>query len=344
MQLVYTPASDDPAADPFANSARARSGAATMLEASGDEGELELAGPTRHEAAAADEQARALRKKMLAVGMRNVGAFAPPAIEGGEQAARELRSELAPEPLSDDDRAFLQDVRARAKVMPNQDAYARLGVPRAATQDQIRAAYLAMVKKFHPDKAQAPKLAAALPDLEALFGGLRDAYEAIGSPEARAAYEASARSPAAGRRGPSRTEEAQLCVKKGEVHLKKRDYENALRELRRAVDLDPSPESLTALAWALANDRSQGPSGRDEALKLVARALKIDKDTARAHYVAGVLKRTTDAEAAMAHFRTAVNLDPRNGDAALELRLLERRKDKKPITGPLSRLFKRDGK
>ncbi len=339
--------------DPFQILEKSRSGAEVMDDRSGELAPLELdlppSPPTlddQRSQAQDDEQARAVRKRLLGVGLRNLGAFTPPNIEGGEAAARELRIELRPEPLSEADVVFLRDVHKRAQLVPGQDAYARLGVARTATQDQIRAAYLALVKRFHPDTAQAPKFAPALPDLEVLFGALRDAYECIGSPEARADYEASARTPTTegGRRAPSPAEEAQLSLKKGEVHLKRRDYEAALRELRRAVDLDPSPEALTALGWALCNDRSQGPAGREEALKLVARALKLDKDTARAHYVAGVLKRTSEPDAALEHFRAAVSLDPRNGDAALEMRLLERRREKKPITGPLSRLFKRDGK
>src|SRR5205085_2831177 len=75
----------------------------------------------------------------------------------------------------------------------------------------------------------------------------------------------------------SRADEAELCLKKGEVFLKKRDYESALRELRRAVDIDATPETLTALAWALASDKGQPASARDEANKLVARALKLDE-------------------------------------------------------------------
>ena len=47
---------------------------------------------------------------------------------------------------------------------------------------------------------------------------------------------------------------------------------------------------------------------------------------------------------ALEHFRTCLELEPRNSDAALELRLLERRRDKKPGSGTLQRLFKRDDK
>jgi curved DNA-binding protein CbpA len=345
LDLVEPPSLHETPVDPFA-SKRVRSGTEFMFDggAADPMPGLELS-MTPQEAQADD---RGLRKKLLSQGLRNLGR-APVALEleGEEpQQARELREELQPPPLTDEEKAFLSDARARVKIAPKQDAYARLGVPQTAPQEQIRTAYLLLVKKFHPDRAQSsPGLILAQAELQTLFGLLRDAYERVGSREARAEYDASGRQdPKAQQQLRNRADEARLSMKKGEVFLKKRDHESAMRELRRAVDLDPSAEALSLLAWGLVSDRNAQAATRDEALNLVTRALKADLQNARAHYVAGVLKRTTEPESALMHFKHCVELDPRNADAALELRLLERRREKKPITGPLTKLFKRDGK
>jgi tetratricopeptide (TPR) repeat protein len=129
----------------------------------------------------------------------------------------------------------------------------------------------------------------------------------------------------------------------GDVLLKKRDYEGAIAKLRRAVDLEATGDALAALAWALTADPKQPPSGKEEAMSLINRALRASGATARTHYVAGVLWRTKDPAAAADAFRKALELDPRHSDASLELRLLETRQGKavaqKAGSGVLSGIF-----
>lgn len=348
IDLVQPPSLHETRVDLFGGR-QTRSGADFLLDASDQDPMPDLELVPAHEPVEPTTDSDSVRKRLLSVGLRNLGLGRAPIPSDdeaqGNQFAAELRDELAPLPLTDEERCFLEDVRARLKVAPKQDAYARLGVSQGVPQEHVRTSYLKLVKKFHPDRAQSsPGLRQAAGDLDALFGFLRDAYEAVGSAAGRAQYDAS------GKRGAgkplSRADDARLSLKKGEVFLKKRDFENALRELRRSVDLDATPQGMTALAWALASDKSQvSAAGREEALQLVGRALKLDPRDGRSHYVAGVLRRSTEPDAAFDHFRKAVELDPKNADAALELRLIERRRDqKRPITGPLSRLFKRDGK
>jgi curved DNA-binding protein CbpA len=283
-----------------------------------------------------DANAKELRKKMLARGMRNLGngpsGITPPAgftaepLPPGAPAAPAAR-------MTDDERRFAEDALDRLKRAPEQTAYARLGVTPNAPQETIKAAYLTAAKRFHPDRALGG-LVVLQGDLQKLFGLLKDAWENLSTKELRDRYDQSQRS--GGGNGPrpsNRKDEAAMAVKMGEVLLKKRDFEAAITKLRRAVDLDGTGDAIAALAWSLVADPKATPATKEEAATLINKALRADGVTARTFYVAGVLWRTKDPDSAVDAFRKALEMDPNHSDAALELRLIEQRRGKQQKAG-----------
>ena len=64
------------------------------------------------------------------------------------------------------------------------DFYAELGVPRSATQAEIKKAYLRAAKKHHPDVNPGNKNA------EAKFAKINNAYETLNNAEKRRIYDA----------------------------------------------------------------------------------------------------------------------------------------------------------
>jgi tetratricopeptide (TPR) repeat protein len=314
----------DPLAGPEEELELDRPAAAPALNAS-------TSGPREATSGMDEESARDLRKKMLARGMRNLGTLPNrEEFEGSVAVTPKIQPADAKGQLAPEDQRFADEVRSRVELAPSQNAYARLGVESNASSERIRNAYLDAAKRFHPDRSTSPGLASVQAELQILFALLKESYEAIATPEARARYDASLKTS----RGGTRKEEAAITLKMGEALLKKRDFEAAVTKLRRAADLDATGDVLAALAWALVSDPKASQQTKEEAASLINRALRAQGITARTYYVAGVLWRTKDPDSAVDAFRKALEIDPRHPDAALELRLIEQRHGKhRPKTG-----------
>ena len=63
------------------------------------------------------------------------------------------------------------------------DYYEILGVPKNASDEEIKKAYRKLAMKFHPDRNEGDKNA------EAKFKEAKEAYEMLSSPEKRSAYD-----------------------------------------------------------------------------------------------------------------------------------------------------------
>ena len=66
--------------------------------------------------------------------------------------------------------------------MKYKDYYETLGVPRTATQDDIKQAYRKLARKYHPDVSK-------MADAESRFKEINEANEVLKDPEKRAAYD-----------------------------------------------------------------------------------------------------------------------------------------------------------
>lgn len=279
-------------------------------------------------------EARARRQRLLQQAMRNmgIGPFAgpgratPPPIASaasatspppaGAAAAPPRPPTPAPGSAEASLRKALLDAAPRAR---EKDLFARLGLARGAGRDEVKQAFLALARQFHPDRFAAPALADLADSVKDFFTAVNEAYEILSDEKKRQAY-LSQRSEV----GAASAEAARLDFAKAEACLRTRDWVKARGFLEAAIRADPQAEYKAALALAIVCDPAA--RDRDRARALAEEALKVPSCD-RASYVAGILARDDKDDArAEKLFRAAVAANPRNADAVRELRLLERRR------------------
>jgi curved DNA-binding protein CbpA len=74
--------------------------------------------------------------------------------------------------------------------------YAVLGVSSAASHEEITAAYLSLMRRFHPDSFRGPAEPEILSAVRAIFARVSKAYEVLGHRESRARYDGPSQSSA----------------------------------------------------------------------------------------------------------------------------------------------------
>src|SRR5216684_3436920 len=279
-----------------------------------------------------EQAARARRQRLLRRAVENIGglgarpADAPVAMES--PAVEPAPAPPSPAAPSADEMELVTSLERKFHQIETQaDCFALLGVPRTATDDEVKAAFLELAKVFHPDRLPT-SLHHLLPKMRAVFESVREAYGTLQSESSRVIYEAGL-----GAEGPKQSslnpaEEAAEAFKRGEVLFRKRDYPGAEFEYHRAYLLDSKANYLAAEAWAI----HLNPERREKApvaKQMMVEASKKDPNCDRAQYQLGVIARVEgDIDRAEKHFREAVRLNSKHLEARQELRLIEMRKKK----------------
>jgi curved DNA-binding protein CbpA len=237
---------------------------------------------------------------------------------------------------------------------------------------EIRDAYFGMARNFHPDRL------ADLPDLrpraQAAFARITAAYNELSDDKRRATYiaklKAAMERPDAKLGAPvilSSTEEqaavgravnAAFEAQKAEVFLKKNEWSTAETHAARAAQADPDQPAYAALlVWIQAQQRpipqieeGQTNSTYADLVMKLDQILRKEPEFERAlFYRAILLQRSGQTERAFKDFSRALELNPRNIEAAREVRLYKLRGKDKPEEGQPSnsggglfgKLFKR---
>lgn len=181
------------------------------------------------------------------------------------------------------------------------DYYAVLGVDRNATQEEIKSAYRQLAKKYHPDRHRQSELA----DLaEEKFRQITEAYEVLGNPESRKAYDQG--------RGYGGAQASQPNVELAFAYLEAERYSEALAIFLEAIKLDPNSSDLNyGLAWCYG-----GLEDWAAALPYFEKAAEYDPNNVEKQSSLGVAYyKLRMYQLALTHGKRATELDPQHVDA-----------------------------
>lgn len=233
-----------------------------------------------------------------------------------------------PAGLSADALAYFVEAKQRLKALDTQTYFDMLGVPRDAGPDAVRKQFIQLAKRWHPDRLPA-ELAALRPEIEHLFHLLNGAHDTLVDEQKRANYVRNVQdgggTPAADRKLAA-VVTAAMDQQKAEVLMKRRDFAGARPLLEQALSVSPDDADLnTSYAWALMNVENSGPLLPD-IVRHLDRAIALSPKHDRAHFYRGLALRRLDRESdAIASFKRAADANPRNLDAAREVRIAQMR-------------------
>ncbi len=257
-----------------------------------------------------------------------------------------------PVTLSPDAVTRWNEVTQRAREIDNQTYFQMLSVEENAEEQAIRNAYFAQVKAWHPDRLPA-EIEILKPWAERIFRHLTDAMNTLADAEERIKYIKAVRqgggTPKSARHVAAIVNAA-VEFQKVEVLVRRREWEEALKSLEIALATAPEdPDYMSMKAFILFHQHGIKDEAKLRQMKKFSRvALENDPKCQRAHYTQGlILKCEGRDEAALQHFRTVVQLNPKHLEATREVRLAEMRKRKRipspagaqPVGNLLSKLF-----
>jgi curved DNA-binding protein CbpA len=260
----------------------------------------------------------------------------PPEVRSKPAPARgpSLPPENRAPAMSPELQAFRQEVRDRSERIGSQNYYQILGIPRDAPTATIQGAFFQLAKQWHPDR-----LGADVADLRELamrvFSRMSEAHQVLTNEEQRTEYERLMRE---GGAAPDEQEMVQKVLRaatafqKAEVLVRRGNLEEAEKHAQLAVENDPDqPEYAALYADVLSQKPERTQSGNfTDVIKMVNDARRAQPDNLKVRlYRARVLKRSGDADAAHREFRSIVEQDSHNVEAAREVRLHEMRRGKR---------------
>jgi tetratricopeptide (TPR) repeat protein len=138
----------------------------------------------------------------------------------------------------------------------------------------------------------------------------------------------------------ARVIEAATDFQKAEVCFKRNDLVQAEHWCRKAIEADTTQYDYHALlAWLVAlKPENQSPEKTVESIKILDRAVSKNNRSENAYFWRGLLyKRLGKADLALKDFRQVVEINPRNIDAAREVRLYQMRKSSNPAPSKTGR-------
>ncbi len=251
------------------------------------------------------------------------------------------RSAPPPPPKSLDPElaARWQEIADRSATIDRADYFTMLEVTRDATREEIEAAFFALAKSWHPDRLP-QELAPVRVACSRVFARMSEAHATLADDERRGRY---MKLVAEGSGSPEMQEtlakvvEAATNFQKAEVCFRRNDLVQAETLVRKALDLDATqPDYHALLAWLFAcKPENQSAEKTKAAIQMLDRAVAMSERCEKAFFWRAMLyKRLGKGDHAVRDFKRVANLNPRNIDAAREVRLYRMRGGRRTSNPP----------
>ena len=272
---------------------------------------------------------------------------ASPAPSGPPPATRAAEDQPPPATLgtthdagATPDRELERELLDLHEHLEDRTHYELLGVSRDATPDGLKAAYLERVKRFHPDRAVRHGLAEHRDKLEAILLRIREAFETLSDPEARAKYDRALDG------GVDATPEqvgamvdqalaAERAYQIAVVLERQRRLDEAQRQADEALRLQPAQGEYACMSlWLQACRRPARAPVEDLVPKMTEAAARVPGHERAQMQAARLLQRAGRPNEAVEYFRRVLQCNPQNVEAAREVRLAEMRQAKQQGGSP----------
>jgi DNA-binding response OmpR family regulator/DnaJ-domain-containing protein 1 len=226
----------------------------------------------------------------------------------------------------------LKELRALSREYAAKSYLEILAVSATASPNEIKQAFVALAKRFHPDRyrTEADEVRAAATQL---FSLISTAQDTLLDPARRRQYLHELQGGASRRETQSEAKrllEAEQMFRRGEQLVRSRDYPGAVRVLAKALELSPDEGEIHALyGWALFLVNRDDDAARTRAIRHLEQATALAQASATPLYYLGQLRKACgELGEALRMFRKVVDLQPNHVEANRELRLLQMRSSK----------------
>jgi CheY-like chemotaxis protein/curved DNA-binding protein CbpA len=235
-------------------------------------------------------------------------------------------------PRTASDSPKLKELRTVAREYAAKSYFEILGLDEKAAPNEVRQAFVALAKRFHPDRyrTEPEDVRAAASHLFALISSAQDT---LLDPARRREYMHELRGGGSRRETQNeakRLMEAEQMFQRGDQLVRARDYAAAVRVLHKALDLSPEEGEIHALyGWALFLNQRDDEQARARAIRHLEQGAALAQASATpVYYLAQLRKACGDLGEAQRMFRKVLDLKPDHVEASRELRLLQMRSSK----------------
>jgi len=251
----------------------------------------------------------------------------PPAksLSGEIVAPREMPP-APPEGLTEEHLKRWEEVSRVIGMTDRQNYFEMLGVKESANGDDARSKYMKLAKKWHPDRLP-NELSELRPWVEEIFHLFTVARDTLANDKSRADYQKTVMqgggTPESERKLNAMVEAA-INFQKVDVLVKRRRYDDALRICNDAMEVVRKEADYPAMkAWILILKFGiEDEAVANQIKALLKRTFQLNTDHVQGHFVrAHFLKRMGKHDQALKHFKKVAKLDPKNLEAAREVRV-----------------------